>query len=103
LAYTEILADKRSAIATCFLLRAADWVERSGVTINRVMIDNGNGYRAHLFLNACPSFVAKFIKPKPYTPRTDGKAGRFLLTSPREWAYKQAYDSSAEREAILLP
>lgn len=68
LAYTEILADKRSAIATCFLLRAADWVERSGVTINRVMIDNGNGYRAHLFLNACPSFVAKFIKPSP-TPR----------------------------------
>jgi transposase InsO family protein len=67
------------------------------------MTDNGSGYRAYLFLTACHSVVAKPIKTKPYTPRTNGKAELFLQTSFREWAYKQDCESSAEREAALLP
>lgn len=103
LAYTELLPDEKATTSTCFLMRAAGWFDRHGVKINRVMTDNGSGYRSHLFLTACQNLGARPIKTKPYTPRTNGKAERFIQTSLREWAYKQAYESSAERETYLLP
>jgi transposase InsO family protein len=103
LAHTEILAYEKSTISTCFLIRAAGWFGRHGVKINLVTTDNGSGYRSRLFLTACHSLGAKPIKTKPYTPRTNGKAERFIQTNPRELAHRQAYESSAEREATLLP
>jgi transposase InsO family protein len=103
LAYTELLPDEKATTSTCFLIRAAGWLERLGVKINRVMTDNGSCYRSHLFLTACQTLGAKPVKTRPYTPRTNGKAERFIQTTLREWAYKHPYESSAEREASLLP
>jgi transposase InsO family protein len=82
--YTELLAAEKAAISSCFLVRAAGWVERHGVTIDRVMSDNGSRYRSPFFLTTYYSLVAKPIKTNPYTPRTNGMAARFIQTSSRE-------------------
>jgi transposase InsO family protein len=101
LAYTELLPDEKATTSTNFLLRAAAWLQGYGVKVNRVLTDNGSSYRSRLFLNACQDLGARPIKTRPYTPRTNGKAERFIQTTLKEWAYKQAYESSAEREACL--
>jgi transposase InsO family protein len=89
--------------SNCFLIRAVGWFAKYGVMINRVMTDNGSGYSSHIFLITCHNFGAKSIKTKPYTPRINGMAERSIQTSSREWAYKQAYESSAERDAARFP
>ena len=103
LAYSEILPDEKATTATCFLWRAVGWFKRHGVKVDRVLTDNGSCYRSHLFLLACKHLGARAKKTRPYTPRTNGKAERFIQTSLKEWAYSQAYDSSAEREEHLNP
>jgi transposase InsO family protein len=72
-----------------------------GVTVQRVMTDNGSCYKSFAFRNACKRLGLKHIRTKPYTPKTNGKAERFIQTSLREWAYAQAYDTSKERAAEL--
>ena len=103
LAYSELLPDEKATSSTCFLIRAVDWLERHGVRVQRVMTDNGSCYRSHLFQTAIHSLGARQVRTKPYTPRTNGKAERFIQTSIKEWAYKQAYESSVEREEFLQP
>ena len=103
LAYTELLPDEKATTATCFLIRAADWLGRHGVKVRRVMTDNGSCYRSHLFNTAAQSLGARQVRTRPYTPRTNGKAERFIQTSIREWAYKRAYQSSQERIEQLGP
>jgi transposase InsO family protein len=103
LAYTELLADEKATTATCFLIRAADWFKRHGVTVRRVMTDNGSCYRSHLFRSTVQSLSARHVRTRPYTPRTNGKAERFIQTSIKEWAYKWAYESSEERTERLGP
>ena len=103
LAYTELLADEKATTATCFLIRAADWFKRHGVTVRRVMTDNGSCYVSHLFKAAVQSAGARHVRTRPYTPRTNGKAERFIQTSIKEWAYKRAYESSEERNERLGP
>ena len=103
LAYTELLPDEKASTATCFLIRAADWLGRHGVTARRVMTDNGSGYVSHLFQAAVKSLGARHVRTRPYTPRTNGKAERFIQTSIREWAYGRAYESSEERTERLGP
>lgn len=71
-----------------------------GVRIERVMTDNGTGYKK-LFEAACQELGIRHIRTRPYTPKTNGKAERFVQTSLREWAYAQPYESSAQREAAL--
>jgi len=102
LAYTELLPDEKATTATGFLIRAADWFARHGVKIRRVMTDNGGAYVSHRFRKTIVRLGARHVRTRPYTPRTNGKAERFIQTSLREWAYKWAYESSAEREAYLL-
>jgi len=102
-AYTEMLPDEKATSATCFLLRAADWFEKHGVTISRVMTDNGSCYRSHLFKTAVDYLEARHVTTRPYTPRTNGKAERFIQTSIKEWAYCQAYEDSDERKEHLKP
>lgn len=101
LTYTELLPDETSIAASRFLIRAADWFERYGVKINRVMTDNGGAYVSHRFRKAISKIGARHLRTRPYTPRTNGKAERFIQTSLKEWAYKQAYESSEEREEYL--
>ena len=90
LAYTEILPDERKASAVAFLERALAWFARHGVTVERVMTDNGSAYRSHAFRDACARCRLRHMRTRPYTPRTNGKAERFIQTSLREWAYARS-------------
>jgi transposase InsO family protein len=101
LAYTEILADERKESAVAFLGRALAWFARHGVTVERIMTDNGNCYRSHLFRQTCAAAGIRHLRTKPYTPRTNGKAERFIQTALREWAYATAYHNSDQRTAEM--
>jgi transposase InsO family protein len=101
LAYTELLPDEKKESATAFLIRALGWLERHGVTVARVMTDNGSCYRSGLFRQTCAAAEARHIRTRPYTPRTNGKAERFIQTCLREWAYASPYHTSVERAAAM--
>jgi transposase InsO family protein len=103
LAYTEILPSERKEDATAFLERALAWLGRHGVTVERVMTDNGSAYRSRLFATALRTAGARHVRTRPYTPRTNGKAERFIQTSLREWAYARPYASSDQRTAAIGP
>jgi hypothetical protein len=103
LAYSELLPDEKGVTAAGFLDRAAGWFGDHGVKVRRVMTDNGSCYVSHLFQTAVRRLGARHVRTRPYTPRTNGKAERFIQTSIKEWAYSQAYESSAEREEHLNP
>ena len=103
LAYTEILPDERQESACAFLTRALAFFEAHGVSVERVMTDNGSAYRSHLFKAHIAQAGLTHIRTRPYTPRTNGKAERFIQTSLREWAYLHAYQTSAERTKAMQP
>jgi transposase InsO family protein len=103
LAYTEILPDEKKENAILFLDHALAWFARHGVTVERLMTDNGSAYRSHAFRQQLAAAGLRHIRTRPYTPRTNGKAERFIQTSLREWAYARAYHSSAERTHAMLP
>ena len=99
--YAEVLPDERGATAAAFLRRAAAWFRRRGVRVQRVLTDNGTGYRSRVFAAACRAARLVHRRTRPYTPRTNGKAERFIRTMLREWAYGPAFPSSAQRTAAL--
>jgi transposase InsO family protein len=101
LAYSEVLPDERKQSAVPFLERALAWFAGLGVSVERVMTDNGSAYRSHHWRQACGSLGLRHLRTKPYTPRTNSKAERFIQTSLREWAYGQAYASSRARQEAL--
>jgi len=101
LAFSQILADETKESATAFLRAAIAYYASLGVTVRRVMTDNGGCYRADAFRQACVDLGLKHIRTRPYTPKTNGKAERFIQTALREWAYAQAYPSSDHRAADL--
>ena len=101
LAYTEILPDERKASAIAFLERTLAWFARHGVTVEPIMTDNGSAYRSHDFRSSCASARLRHLRTKPYRPRTNGKAERFIQTVMRECAYARAFRSSQERAAAL--
>jgi transposase InsO family protein len=101
LAYSEMLPDERKDSAVPFLERALAWFARHGVTVERVMTDNGSAYRSHRWRQACSALGLRHLRTRPYTPRTNGKAERFIQTSLREWAYARAYASSQARQDAL--
>jgi len=101
LAYSQILPDERTASAIAFLDRALGWFGRHGVAVERVMTDNGSAYRSHAFRRACAGL--RHLRTRPYTPRTNGKAERFIQTALREWAYARPYASSSERCQAIAP
>jgi transposase InsO family protein len=102
-AYTEILPSEGQDDTTAFLKRALGWFGRHGVHVERVMTDNGSAYRSKQFAAALREAGARHVRTRPYTPRTNGKAERFIQTSLREWAYARAYRSSAERFLAIRP
>ena len=67
------------------------------------MTDNGSAYKSHLFRQKLADLGLRHKRTRPYTPRTNGKAERFIQTSLREWAYVRAYQSSAERTQAMQP
>jgi transposase InsO family protein len=103
LAYTEVLPSLGREDATAFLTRALDWFARLGVQVERVMTDNGSAYRSKLFAQALQQAGVRHVRTRPYTPRTNGKAERFIQTSLREWAYARPYPTSAIRNHAVGP
>jgi transposase InsO family protein len=101
LAYAEVLPDERSVTVAGFLRRALTWFARRGVQAQRVLSDNGSAYRSRLVAATCEALELRHRFTRPYTPRTNGKAERFIQTLLREWAYAVAYLTSAHRTAAL--
>jgi transposase InsO family protein len=101
LAYVEVLPDERRQSVTGFLVRALRWLRRQGIRVERVMTDNGSGYLSRLFRKACRLLRLRHLRTRPYTPKTNGKAERFIQTLLREWAYALPYRSSDSRAADL--
>ena len=103
LAYTEVLPSEGQHDTTAFLERALAWLTRHGVIVQRVMTDNGSAYRSKLFARALQAAAARHVRTRPYTPRTNGKAERFIQTSLREWAYGKPYACSDDRAKAIKP
>ena len=101
LAYAEVLPDERGPTAVAFLRRALEWFASMGITVERVMSDNGSCYRSHVHAQACRQLGLKHLFTQPYRPRTNGKAERFIQTLQNRWAYGAIYKNSAERTATL--
>ncbi len=103
LAFAQIMPDERHQSAVLFLQRALAYFASLGIKAQRLMSDNGSCYRSHHFRSACRRFGLRHLFTRPYTPRTNGKAERFIQTSLREWAYAAIYSHSAHRAAHLQP
>ena len=101
LAYVEVLPDEGGVTTTQFLWRARAWFRRHGIRVRRVLTDNGSGYVSDRFARLCRSTGVRHLRTRPYTPRTNGKAERFIQTLLREWAYRRAYPSSRQRTEAL--
>ena len=102
LAYSEILPDETTQSSLAFAKRAIRWYKRHGITVQRIMTDNGVGYKKR-YARTLKRWKIKQITTKPYTPKTNGKAERFIRTSLEEWAYAQPYNHSDERTKNLKP
>jgi transposase InsO family protein len=103
LSYVEILADERSEAACAFLANAVSWFSQQSVQIERVMTDNGSAFVSRAFEAQCTALGVRHKRIRPHRPQTNGKAERFIQTLLREWAYRFAYESSAERKRWLAP
>jgi transposase InsO family protein len=103
LAYVEILDDQTGPSAVGFIARAVAWFAAHGVEVREVMTDNGSAYKSRDWANWCRANTIKHRRTRPYRPRTNGKAERFIQTMLREWAYAAAYPSSLQRRRALLP
>ena len=101
LAYVEVLADEKATTAAGFLRRAVGFYRRHGIHVERVMSDNGACYRSAIHALACRALGLRHLRTRPYRPRTNGKAERFIRTLLAGWVYGAIYGSSTERTAAL--
>jgi len=97
IAFAQVMPDEKKESAVAFLKAALAYYQSLGVTVARVMTDNGSCYKAFDFRDACRDLALKHIRTRPYTPKTNGKAERFIQSALREWAYAQAYTHSDRR------
>jgi transposase-like protein len=102
IAFVQVLPDQRKESAVGFLEAAVTYFAKLGVQIERVMTDNGSCYQSKMFRAACKRLALRQIFTRPYTPKTNGKAERFIQTALREWAYARAYHNSDQRSAELF-
>jgi transposase InsO family protein len=103
LAYSEVLPSERKQCAIAFTRRALAWFTGFGVSVERIMTDNGSAYKSFAFRDLLADHGIRHKRTRPYTPRTNGKAERFIQTSLREWAYAVAYSTSDDRTEALIP
>jgi transposase InsO family protein len=101
LAYAEVLPTERAADATAFLERALRWFGEQGVAVEAVMTDNGSAYVSRAWQQRCGQLGLHHLRTRPYTPRTNGKAERFIQMLLQKWAYAFAYPTSAHRARAL--
>jgi transposase InsO family protein len=102
-ATAAIFPDEKKKSAVAFLRTAVAYYKSLGVSVDRVMTDNGSCYKSFAFARACKRLRIKHIRTKPYTPQTNGKAERFIQTALREWAYATAFHHSDQRRDALSP
>ena len=101
LAYAEVLSNEKAATAAAFLARAVAFYNRYGITVERVLTDNGGAYRGVVHALACRQLGIRHLRTRPYRPQTNGKAERFIRTMLAGWAYAAIYGSSSERTRAL--
>jgi transposase InsO family protein len=101
IAFAKIMVSEKKRSAIAFLKAALAYYESLGIKVERVMTDNGSCYKSFAFRRACKRLALRHIRTKPYRPRTNGNAERFIQTSLREWAYAQAYQNSRQRKHEL--
>jgi transposase InsO family protein len=101
LAYAEVLADEKATTAVAFLTRAIAFYAAHGITVQRVMTDNGSAYRSTIHAIACRAIGIRHLRTRPYRPRTNGKAERFIKTMIAGWNDGAIYGTSRERTAAL--
>jgi transposase InsO family protein len=101
LAYAEVLADEKAVTIVGFLRRAVAFYQRHGIKVERLLSDNGSGYRSTLHALACRALGIRHLRTRPYRPQTNGKAERFIRTLLAGWAYGAIYGSSHERTTAL--
>ena len=103
IAYTALYPDETAHSSANFLAEATIWFQRLGIAVGRVLTDNGPCFYAHRFAQACATLGIVHKRTRIYTPRTNGKAERFIQTAIREWAYARRYENSAQRADWLKP
>ena len=103
LAFSRLLPNQTVDSALAFLRAALAFYAEHGIAIRRLLTDNGSCYRSHRFRAACEELGIRHRFTRPYTPRTNGKAERFIQTALREWAYVRHYTNSEERDQQLSP
>jgi transposase InsO family protein len=101
LAYAEVLGDEKASTAIAFLARAVAFYRRHGITVERLLTDNGSAYRAAIHALACKALGIRHLRTRPRRPQTNGKAERFIRTMLSGWAYGALYGSDRERTAAL--
>ena len=101
IAFVQVMANQRKESAVAFLVAAVAHYAKLGIGIERVMTDNGSWDRSKAFRAACKRLGLRQVFTRPYTPKTNGKAERFIQTALREWAYARAYQNSDQRTAEL--
>jgi transposase InsO family protein len=101
LAYAEVLGDEKASSAIAFLGRAVAFYRRHGITVERLLTDNGSPYRSTIHALACKTLGIRHLRTRPRRPQTNGKAERFIRTLLAGWAYGAIYNSSRERTAAL--
>jgi transposase InsO family protein len=103
LAFTQMLPDQKAETTIGFLHDALAFYQRHGIQVRALLTDNGSSYRSHQFRSACSKLEIKHQRTRPYTPRTNGKAERFIQTVLHEWAYAKHWKDSDERDQHLQP
>ncbi len=101
LAYAEVLPDEKATTAIAFLTRAVAFYRRHGITVERLLTDNGSAYRAAIHALACKALGIRHLRTRPRRPQTNGKAERFIRTMLGGWAYGALYGTNRERTAAL--
>jgi hypothetical protein len=103
LTYAEILPDECAPSAMAFVSNAIAWFARHGVTVERLMTDNGSAYMSFRFRDLCHALNVRHSRIRPHRPQTNGKVERMIQTLLREWAYRFSYRTSEERKRWLAP
>ena len=103
MAFTQMLPDQKADTTIDFLNAAVEYFATHGIGVRALLTDNGSSYRSQQFRQACQNMQIRHQRTRPYTPRTNGKAERFIQTALREWARAKHWASSEERDASLKP
>lgn len=101
LGFSQLRTDETAKSACAFVLDALRYYRRLGVRVAQVMTDNGSAYKSRRFAKLLRRLGLRHIRTRPYTPRTNGKAERFIQSALREWAYGRTYENSEQRRQAL--